>query len=170
MSWRAKVRLEQGDIAQMDMEAIVNAANSELWMGSGVAGALKRAGGAAIEQEAVTQGPIGVGEAVITGAGHLKALHVIHAAAMTPGRPASAETVHAATLSALRIAAENNIESIAMPALGTGVGELGFHDCARAMLDAIAQHCDEQRQPGEIRLVLFGENALDVFKQEFDAL
>lgn len=170
MSWQQKVRLEQGDIAQVDAEAVVNAANSELWMGSGVAGALKRAGGASIEQEAVTQGPIGVGEAVITGAGNLKALHVIHAAAMAPGRPASAQTVRAATLSALRIAAEHNIDSIALPALGTGVGALGFADCARAMFDAIAEHCDEQRLPSEIRIVLFGDNALEAFRQAYDDL
>jgi O-acetyl-ADP-ribose deacetylase len=170
VSWRDKVSLAQGDIAQAETEAVVNAANSELWMGSGVAGALRRAGGAGIEQEAVAQGPIGVGEAVLTGAGHLKALHVIHAAAMAPDRPASSETVHAATLSALRLAAEHNIESIALPALGTGVGGLGFSDCARAMFSALEQHCDEHRLPGEIRLVLFGENALEVFQQEFDSL
>ena len=138
---------------------MVNAAKSELWMARR-GRALRRVGGAGIEQEAVAQGPIGVGEAVLTGAGHLKALHVIHAAAMAPDRPASSETVHAATLSALRIAAENSIESIALPALGTGVGALGFSDCARAMFQAIEQHCDEHRQPSDIRLVLFGENAL----------
>jgi len=169
VSWRSKVTLAQGDIAQAETEAVVNAANSELWMGSGVAGALRKAGGAGIEQEAVAQGPIGVGEAVITSAGHLRALHVIHAAAMAPGRPASAETIHAATLSALRVAADNNIESIALPALGTGVGAVGFADCARAMFDAIEQHCGEYRQPGDIRIVLFGDNALQVFQQELDA-
>ena len=163
------MHLEQGDIALVDTEAVVNAANSELWMGSGVAGALKRAGGAVIEQEAVAQGPIGVGEAVITGAGNLKALHVIHAAAMAPGRPATEETVHAATLAALRVAAESQIESIALPALGTGVGGLGFAECARRMFEAIEQHCDEHRLPGDIRLVLFGENALKVFQQEFES-
>ena len=168
MSWKQKVRLEQGDIAQVDTEAVVNAANSELWMGSGVAGALRKAGGAGIEQEAVAQGPIGVGEAVLTGAGHLKALHVIHAAAMAPGRSASAETVQAATLSALRIAAENNIVSIALPALGTGVGAVSFRDCARAMYSAIEEHCDGQRLPSDIRLVLFGGNALEVFQNELE--
>jgi O-acetyl-ADP-ribose deacetylase (regulator of RNase III) len=169
VSWRSKVTLEQGDIAQAETEAVVNAANSELWMGSGVAGALRRAGGAAIEQEAVTQGPIGVGEAVITGAGHLKALHVIHAAAMAPGRPASVETVHAATLSALKLAAEKNIESVALPALGTGVGALSFADCAGAMFDAIEQHLAEYRQPSDIRIMLFGDNALQVFQQALDS-
>ncbi len=166
MSWRQRVTLQQGDIAQADTEAIVNAANTELWMGSGVAGALKKAGGAGIEQEAVMQGPIGVGQAVITGAGNLKALHVIHAAAMSPERDAAAENVKAATLSALRIAAENNIDSIALPALGTGVGALGFHDCAHAMFSAIELHCDEQYQPSEIRIVLRGDNALKVFEEE----
>jgi len=167
MSWKNRVQIELGDIAAAQTEAVVNAANSELWMGSGVAGALRKAGGPTIEQEAVLQGPIGVGEAVITGAGQLKALHVIHAAAMGPGRDATADTVRASTLAALRLAAEQSIDSIAFPALGTGVGALGFHDCARAMFGAIEEHSAEFRQPSEIRIVLFGENALTVFQEEF---
>jgi O-acetyl-ADP-ribose deacetylase (regulator of RNase III) len=170
MSWKGRVRLVQGDIAETDTEAVVNAANTELWMGSGVAGALKRVGGAAIEQEAVMLGPINVGEAVLTGGGNLKALHVIHAAAMSPERPASPAGVVAATQAALALAAEQRIGSLALPALGTGVGALGFRDCARAMLAAIEQHCDSQHQPAEIRIVLFGENALRVFEEALNEL
>jgi O-acetyl-ADP-ribose deacetylase len=162
--------LELGDIAEAETEAIVNAANNELWMGSGVAGALKRAGGNVIEQDAVKLGPIAVGQSVITGAGTLKALHVIHAAAMAPGRPASAESAGAATRSALRLAADQDIDSISFPALGAGVGGLSFKDCAQAMLLAVRQHCANHAQPGEIRFVLFGDNALKVFKQAIDSL
>jgi O-acetyl-ADP-ribose deacetylase (regulator of RNase III) len=67
------------------------------------------------------------------------------------------------------VAAENNIDSIALPALGTGVGALGFAECARAMFDAIEQHCDGHRLPSKIRIVLFGDNALQVFRQELDS-
>jgi O-acetyl-ADP-ribose deacetylase (regulator of RNase III) len=133
-----------------------------------VAGALRQAGGSAIEREAVRQGPIAVGESVITTAGDLPALWVIHAAAMAAGRPATPESVGAATASALALAAERDIESIALPALGTGVGNVGFADCARAMYGAIAAHCAEHDLPDDIRIVLWGDNALAAFQAELD--
>jgi len=167
-NWKERVAIVQGDIAGADTEAIVNAANNELWMGSGVAGAIKRAGGASIEREAVAQGPIGVGDSVLTGAGNLEALYVIHAAAMSPGRPATAESVGAATRSSLKLAQENRIESIALPALGTGVGGLSLSECARCMFEATRNHCFTYEFPTEIRFVLFGHNALDIFNQQFD--
>jgi O-acetyl-ADP-ribose deacetylase len=170
MSWKHRVAIELGDIALCETEAVVNAANNELWMGSGVAGALKRAGGVVIEQEAISQGPVAVGDSVLTGAGSLPCLHVIHAAAMAPGRDATPESAAAATRSALRLAAEKNIDSIAFPALGAGVGGLSLHDCAQAMLEAVRNHCQRQEQPGEIHLVLFGQNALQIFEQVFEMM
>jgi O-acetyl-ADP-ribose deacetylase (regulator of RNase III) len=167
MNWRERVTLEVGDIAQADTEAVVNAANSELWMGSGVAGALKRAGGDIIEREALAQGPINVGEAVLTSGGELPALYVIHAAAMAPDRPATAAAVQAATASALRLATEQEIESISFPALATGVGGLDFASCAQAMFHAMASHCAAEASPDEIRIVLFGENALHEFEAAY---
>jgi len=168
MSWKDRVLIIQGDIAECSCEAVVNAANHELWMGSGVAGALKKAGGAQIEREAVAQGPIAVGESVITGPGSLKALHVIHSAAMAAGRQANPESVKAATASALRVAAENKISSIAFPALGTGVGAVSFADCAQAMFAAVREHSFNNKLPEEIVFMLFGENALEVFQQQFN--
>lgn len=161
--WLDRVSIVVGDIAEAETEAVVNAANNELWMGSGVAGALKRAGGVAIEQEAVRQGPISVGDSVMTNAGDLKSLYVIHAAAMSPGRPATVEAVRAATSSALKLATENNIESISFPALGTGVGGLSLKACAQEMLGMIKIHCSANELPNTIDLVLFGQNAADVF-------
>lgn len=166
--WKDRLTIVQGDIAQAASEAIVNAANNELWMGSGVAGAIKRAGGAAIEREAIAQGPVAVGDSVLTTAGELPALHVIHAAAMSPGRPATAGSVRAATASALVLASENRIESIALPALGTGVGGLSLADCADAMFEAVRDHCFVHALPSEIQLVLFGYNALEIFQQRFE--
>jgi len=166
-NWKERVSIRLGDIAQADVEAVVNAANNELWMGSGVAGAIKRAGGSAIEREAVAQGPIAVGESVLTTAGELPALSVIHAAAMASGRPATFESVAAATTSSLALAAGKNIESIALPALGTGVGGLGLNDCAKAMLAAVREHCFHHAQPELIVFMLFGDNALQIFKDVF---
>ncbi len=167
MDWRERIVITTGDIAEAETEAVVNAANNELWMGSGVAGALKRAGGLSIEQEAVRQGPISVGGSVLTGAGNLRALHVIHAAAMSPGRPATPESVTAATSSALQLASEHDIDSISFPALGTGVGGLSLSACAAAMLAATREHCQTFATPGEIRFVLFGSNAFEAFEREF---
>jgi O-acetyl-ADP-ribose deacetylase (regulator of RNase III) len=118
----------------------------------------------------VRQGPISVGESVLTSAGDLAALHVIHAAAMPAGRPATPESVEAATASALALAAQHQIESIAFPALGTGAGSLSFNACARAMYRAIAEHSDRHDLPDEIRIVLWGDNALAAFQTELDNL
>lgn len=165
MSWKQRILVELGDIAAAETEAVVNAANNELWMGSGVAGALKRAGGTTIEQEAVAQGPIAVGECVVTGAGKLKALNVIHAAAMAPGRDATPESVGLATGNALKLAAERGFDSIAFPALGTGVGGLSLQDCAEVMLSAAHKHCAQHEKPFEIHFMLWGQNALEIFRQ-----
>jgi len=170
VSLKERVFIELGDIAQAECEAVVNAANNELWMGSGVAGALKRAGGVSIEQEAVRQGPVAVGECVITGAGKLKALNVIHAAAMAPGREATAESVRTATANALKLAVENNIDSIAFPALGTGVGGLSLAACAEVMLGAVRQHCKAHEKPFEIHFLLWGQNALGIFQDALKRL
>ncbi len=163
--WFDRLKLVQGDISQATTEAIVNAANHELWMGAGVAGALKKAGGASIEEEALRQSPIDVGAAVITGAGKLKALHVIHAAAQAAGRPTTPEAVFEATRSALRVATENGIESIAFPALGTGAAGLGFGDCAASMFVAFREHCQHSTLPERIELWLWGDNAVAVFEE-----
>src|SRR5262245_66105151 len=115
---KATFSLERGDITDAEVDAIVNAANSELWMGTGVAGAMKRKGGVVIEEEALRQGPIEVGEAVLTVAGNLPAMHVIHAATMGKDLKTDPEKIHAATKSSLALAEKHKLESIAFPALG----------------------------------------------------
>lgn len=164
MSWRKRVTFELGDITQADSEAVVNAASNELWMNGGLAAALKRSGGSCIEQEAVAQGPIAVGEAVLTSGGELPALYVIHAAVVAGDRPASQASVQAATSSALRLAAEQEIENVSLPALGAGIGGLDFASSARGMLSAIAAHCANNPLPRELRILLLGENALSAFE------
>src|SRR2546428_3273502 len=111
------IEARMGDITQADVDAIVNAANNHLWMGAGVAGAIKRAGGPDIEREAISKGPIPVGEAVVTSAGALRAKYVIHAAAMGQNLQTDAAKVRLATRNALTRARELAIRSIAFPAL-----------------------------------------------------
>jgi len=130
------VRLEvcEGDIAAVEADAIANAANDRLWMGAGVAGALKRAGGEEIEQEALAIGGIPVGTAVATSAGRLRARWVIHGAAMGQDLRTDADLVARTTRSCLEVADELGCRSLALPAFGTGVGGFPLSDCARIMV------------------------------------
>ncbi len=111
-----------GDITQLEVDAIANAANDHLWMGAGVAGAIKRAGGDEIEREAVAKGPIPVGSAVATSGGRLAAAHVIHGAVMGQDLRTSTELIAQTTRSCLEVADELGARSVALPAFGTGVG------------------------------------------------
>ncbi|MDQ3889178.1 MAG: macro domain-containing protein [Actinomycetota bacterium] len=124
----------EGDITQLDVEAIANAANDRLWMGAGVAGAIKRAGGEEIEREAVALGPIPVGAAVATGAGRLPSRWVIHGAVMGQDLTTTPEVVSRTTRRCLELADELGARSLALPAFGTGVGGLRLEACAEAMV------------------------------------
>jgi O-acetyl-ADP-ribose deacetylase (regulator of RNase III) len=124
----------EGDIGSVEADAIANAANDRLWMGAGVAGALKRAGGEEIEREAMALAPIPVGSAVATGAGRLRAQWVIHGAVMGQDLRTSLDLVRETTRSCLALADELGCVSLALPAFGTGVGGLSLHECARVMV------------------------------------
>src|ERR687896_900805 len=119
-----ELEVVEGDITALGVDAIANAANNHLWMGAGVAGAIKRAGGEEIEREAVAKGPIAVGDAVATGAGRLAARHVIHGAVMGQDLQTDADLVRRTTRRCLEVAEEVGAESLAFPAFGTGVGGL----------------------------------------------
>ena len=129
-----ELEVVEGDIAGLAVDAIANAANDRLWMGAGVAGAIKRAGGDEIEREAVAKGPIEIGDAVATGAGQLAARWVIHAAVMGQDLRTSADAIARATGRTLAIADELEAESLALPAFGTGVGGFPLDECARLMV------------------------------------
>jgi O-acetyl-ADP-ribose deacetylase (regulator of RNase III) len=162
----AEVWLWRGDITGLEVEAIVNAANNQGWLGSGVAGAIRRAAGDEVEREAVAQAPWPVGDAVRTGPGKLAGRGVraiVHAAAMAPGGPATAAAVGGATGAALRLAAAEGLASIALPALGTGVGGLGYAACARAMGEALRRHFAAASAPGLVAFALFDAAALEEF-------
>jgi len=147
------VRTYIGSITTLSVDAVVNAANSDLWMGSGVAGAIKRKGGDIIEQEAMAQGPIKPGEAVITSAGSLSAKYVIHCAGMSPGEPATFDFVKSSVREALRLATENELTSIAFPAIGAGVGGLSKEQSTKAIIEAIEDHSTNADSIKEVVLV-----------------
>ena len=130
-----QLEVVEGDITRLEVDAIANAANDHLWMGAGVAGAIKRAGGEEIEREAVAKGPIPVGEAVATGAGSLPARWVVHGAVMSQDLRTTAELVRQTTASCLRVADDLGATSLALPAFGTGVGGFPLDECARLMVD-----------------------------------
>lgn len=162
-----------GDITEIDADAIVNAANNELWMGSGVAGAIKRAAGEEVEREAMAQGPIRVGQAVATGPGRLPIKAIIHAAAMgfEGGRsiPASAETVRSATEQSLILCDRLGLESVAFPALGAGVGGLDMATCAQVMVETVTRYLfGGQSHLREVVFVLRNENARQTFEEAIE--
>jgi len=156
----------EGDITEQETDAIVNAANNHLWMGAGVAGAIKRKGGQSIEEEAIRLGPIAVGDAVVTSAGSLRAKCVIHAACMGQDLRTDRETIRQATLQSLRRAEELKLRSIAFPALGTGVGEFPTAECARVMLSEAAEFLKTTRTLELVRFVLFGKESAAAFDAE----
>jgi O-acetyl-ADP-ribose deacetylase (regulator of RNase III) len=139
-----------GDIAGLDVDAIANAANDHLWMGSGVAGAIKGAGGREIEAEAVAKGPVPVGTAVATGAGRLKARYVIHGAVMGQDLRTDAQLIEQTTRSCLELTDELGCESLALPAFGTGVGGFPIGECARIMVGGARDY-----DPATLRRVVF---------------
>jgi O-acetyl-ADP-ribose deacetylase (regulator of RNase III) len=160
--------LREGDITQVDTDAIVNAANSGLWMGAGVAGAIKRAGGRAIEDEAVRQGPIAVGEAVVTSAGTLKARYVIHAAAMGTDLVTDATKIEDATKNSLLRAEELGISKIAFPALGTGVGGFPYEKAARIMMETTRRHLAGESCLEEVLFVFYDHEAFGAFQNHVE--
>ena len=161
-----EISILQGDIADQHTDAIVNAANNHLWMGAGVAGAIKRKGGSEIEQEAMAKGPIGVGEVVLTGAGALKAKHVIHAAVMGQDLHTTAEFITQATQASLTLAEQNELSSISFPALGTGVGGFSMHHCASVMIGVAIEFLVAANYLRLVQFVLFDSEAKDAFEQE----
>ncbi len=160
-----EILIEQGDITDAVVEAVVNPANNQLYMGAGVAGALKKKGGQEIEEEAVKKGPIQIGSAVITPAGKLRADYIIHAAVMGIDLITDAEKIRNATLSALNIAENAGIKSVAFPALGTGIGGFPYNEAARVMYRIIKEHLDGNNDSSldKIMFVLFGYEAYNEF-------
>ena len=158
------IEVREGDITKADVEAITNAANNHLWMGAGVAGAIKRAGGKEIEDEAVAKGPIEIGGAVETSAGRLPYKYVIHGAVMGTDLKTNADLIAKTTRSSLQLAEKLGVASLALPAFGTGVGGFDMTECGRIMA-RVAREFAEAR-PSKLKrivFVLWGEESYNRF-------
>jgi O-acetyl-ADP-ribose deacetylase len=138
----ATIEVREVDITKLEVDAIANAANTELRHGGGVAGAIARAGGRAIQEESDRRAPIGLGEAVATTAGELPCRWIIHAATMHLGGPTSADIIREATASTLRVADEVGARSLALVAFGTGVGGFSMEEAARIEVEEVRRHLD----------------------------
>ncbi len=163
------IEIVQADITSLEVDAIVNAANNHLVLGSGVAGAIRTKGGPSIQEECNRIGPINVGEAAITGAGDLPAKFVIHAAAMGD-EPVSERSIRDSVRDSLLKGEDAGIKSIAFPAIGTGVGGFSITRCAEIMLDLAEQHLTEEGC-GITRIIfaLFGESDKNIFEETLAA-
>lgn len=160
--------IQQGDITEMETDAIVNAANNDLVLGAGVAGAIHRKGGETIQEECDAIGSIPVGYAAITGGGKLKARYVIHAASMgLGGERTTAKSLRTSTAHALRLAAERGLQTMAFPAIGTGVSGFPMEECAEIMLDEAIAHLKKGSSIEKIYFVLFDAAAKEVFAREW---
>jgi O-acetyl-ADP-ribose deacetylase (regulator of RNase III) len=164
-----RILAEEGDLTEATLDAVVNAANTSLQLGAGVAGAIRRRGGESIQEECDRIGPIPLGDAALTGGGDLPAGCVLHAATMELGGETGEAALRSATRRCLELASEQGLRSIAFPALGTGIGGFPLRRCAEVMLEEARRHVDEGTSLEEIRFVLMGEPAYRVFEQVLDS-
>jgi O-acetyl-ADP-ribose deacetylase (regulator of RNase III) len=164
-----RIVIMDGDLVDQHVDAIVNAANNDLVLGAGVAGAIRKRGGPAIQRECDAHGPIKVGEAAITGAGELPARHVIHAASMALGGRTTAKTLKSSMDDSFRLAREHAVRSIAIPAVGTGIAGFPMDECARVMAVSLRDALKSGWAPDEVRFVLFGGPAKEKFEGSFRA-
>lgn len=166
----AQIKIVQGDLTEMGVDAIVNAANNDLQLGGGVAGAIRRQGGPAIQQECNEIGSIPVGGAAITSGGALKAKFVIHAASMQLGGTTSAHALRSSTAHSLRIAAERGLKTIAFPAVGTGIAGFPMRECAEIMLRECVEHLRRGSSVEKISFVLFDTKARRTFESVWKSM
>jgi O-acetyl-ADP-ribose deacetylase (regulator of RNase III) len=163
---RTQLELVEGDITDLEVDAVVNAANEQLQLGAGVAGAIRAKGGPSIQEECNRIGGTPVGTAVMTGAGHLRAKQVIHAVGPRMGDGDEDKKLAAAVRAALALADRRGMKSIALPALSTGVFGFPMERAARVMLTEIQRFLQGGTKLERVVLCLYGEEAFGVFKKE----
>jgi O-acetyl-ADP-ribose deacetylase (regulator of RNase III) len=161
----AEVEVQQADITKLEVDAIANAANTQLRHGGGVAGAISRAGGPAVQAESDERAPIGLGEAVETTAGEMPSRWVIHAATMELGGPTSAEVIRRATRSTLAKADELGARSLALVAFGTGVGGFPVEEAAGIEVEEVRRHLAGASGIETVVFAVRGEDAKAAFEQ-----
>lgn len=164
------IRLMLGNIALVEADALVNAANKSLILGGGVAGAIRTHGGPGIQEECNRIGPIEVGEAALTGAGNLKARYVIHAAGPVYGEGNEDEKLRRATLSCLRIAQKHGLESMVFPAISTGIFRFPLRRCSEIMLHTVFEWLKDNDHPEEVIFCLYTKEDLRVFTETLEIL
>ena len=162
--------LVEGDITEQTTDAIVNAANSSLILGAGVAGAIRSKGGPTIQEECNGIGHCPVGGAVITGAGNLKAKHVIHAVGPRMGEGDEDEKLKNATLTSMKVAEENDLKSVAFPALSTGIFGFPVERCAEIMLSNTIAYMERETGLEKVVFCLFGQEAFGGFESTLKRL
>jgi O-acetyl-ADP-ribose deacetylase (regulator of RNase III) len=165
--WRSKVTIRQGDITEAQVDAIVNAANNDLKLGAGVAGAIRTKGGPSIQQECDKLGSVRLGEAAITNGGDLPARYVIHAASMRLGGRTTEPSLREATRNSLMRAKEKGLESIAFQAIGTGIAGFPLDRCAEIMGAEVRDHLNGETSLERVEFVLFDKPSLYVFQHAF---
>jgi len=171
MTFPNPIQIQQGDLTEMDVDAIVNAANNDLILGAGVAGAIDLKGGIEIQKECDEIGSIPVGYAAITTGGNLKARHVIHAASMSlAGIPTTSKSLRTSTAHSLRLAAEHKLQTIAFPAVGTGISGFPMDECAQIMLTEAMEHLKGETSLQAIYFVLFDARARETFERVWQKL
>ena len=162
----SKIRLVQGDITELATDVIVNAANAQLIMGGGVAGAIRRKGGPAIQEECNKIGGTFVGGAKITTGGNLKAKHVIHAVGPRMGEGNEDEKLKNATLNSLKLMDKHELNTIAFPAISTGIFGYPIERCAKIMISTAKDYLSGDTQIREVIFCLYSSSDFDVFKNE----
>lgn len=177
MSWVAPMKVNignhvleliEGDITEMETDAVVNAANAQLVLGGGVAGAIRRKGGSKIQAECDKIGGTFVGGAVITTGGNLKAKHVIHAVGPRMGEGDEDRKLKNATLNSLKLADENHLKSISFPAISTGIFGFPLERCAEIMLTTTIEYLKGQTGLQKVIVCLFGRDSYDVFAKQLE--
>jgi len=170
MDLEKRIKLIKGDITELEVDAIVNAANAFLKMGGGVAGAILRKGGQIIQDECDEIGFIGVGNAAITTGGKLKAKYVIHAAGPKMGEGSEDEKLKNVTINTLKIAAKKELNSLAFPAISTGIFGYPIDRCAAIMLEETKKYLSKNTYPKTAIFCLYDDKAYQVFKNFFQSL
>ena len=167
---QSEIELVQGDITESDTDAIVNAANSQLTLGAGVAGAIRSKGGPSIQEECNAIGHCPVGGAVITGGGNLKARHVVHAVGPRQGEGDEEEKLKNATLNSLKVADQNHLKSITFPAISTGIYGFPLDACARIMLTTVKEYLSGTTIIERVVFALFDDKSFKAFKDQLEKM
>lgn len=165
-----KIIFLKGDITEIAADAIVNAANTDLMLGAGVAGAIRRKGGPRIQEECDRIGPVPLGSAPVTTGGNLKAFYVIHAASMELGGRTTADSLRLSVRNALDRAEEKGLKSIAFPAIGTGIAGFPMTLCARIMIEEVLEHLRSRTSLEQLYFVLYDDAALRIFQDTYQQL